>query len=56
MQNYYDEVENYVKRCEINKKARRYEEENDKVITYWNIGRLIVEAKVVVKELSMAMN
>lgn len=45
MQNYYDEVEIYVKRCEVNKLSRRYEEENDKVVTYWNIGRLIVEAQ-----------
>lgn len=45
MQNYYNEVENYIKRCEVNKKSRRYEEENDKVNTYWHIGRLIVEAQ-----------
>lgn len=45
MQNYYNEVENYIKKCEVNKKARRYEEENEKVKTYWHIGRLIVEAQ-----------
>lgn len=43
--NYFNEVENFIKKCEVNKITRRIEEENDKVITYWHIGRLIVEAQ-----------
>ncbi len=42
---YYVEIEHLVKRNEINKKARRLEENNDIVTTYWTIGKLIVEAQ-----------
>lgn len=43
--NYYDEVENYIKKNEVNKLARRYEENDDLLLTYWNVGRLMVEAQ-----------
>lgn len=45
MKNLYKEVEGYVKRYEVNTRSRKIEEDNDKVITNWNIGRLIVEAQ-----------
>ncbi len=43
--NYYEEVENLIKRNEINKRARILEENSDIVNTYWNIGKLLVEAQ-----------
>ena len=42
---YYQEIEHLIKRNEINKRARKIEEENDTVTTYWNVGKLIVEAQ-----------
>ena len=42
---YYDEIEHLIKKNEINKRVRRLEENNDLVTTYWNLGRLIVEAQ-----------
>lgn len=42
---YYSEIEHYIKKSEINKKARRLEENQDTLETYWNIGRLLVEAQ-----------
>ena len=42
---YYIEIENYIKRNEINKKRRVIEENYDNLNNYWNIGRLIVEAQ-----------
>ena len=42
---YYQEIEHLIKKNEINQKVRRLEEENNLVITYWNVGRLIVEAQ-----------
>lgn len=43
--NYYCEVENYIKKNEVNKKARILEENSDTLQNFWNIGRLIVEAQ-----------
>lgn len=45
MNNYYSEIENIIKRNEVNKVIRRIEENNDTLENYWNIGRLIVEAQ-----------
>ncbi|MCI9281467.1 MAG: DUF1016 domain-containing protein [Bacilli bacterium] len=42
---YYNEIENYIKRNEINKKRRVLEENYDALNNYWNIGRLLVEAQ-----------
>ena len=44
-ESYYQEIEHLIKRNEINKRARKINDENDTVTTYWNVGRLIVEAQ-----------
>ena len=43
--NYYIEIENYIKRNEVNKRRRALEENYDTLISYWNIGKLIVDAQ-----------
>lgn len=43
--NYYEEVEHLIRKKEINKKARLIKDNNDILITYWNVGKLIVEAQ-----------
>ena len=43
-QKYYNEIENYIKRNEVNKR-RLLEENYDTLNNYWNIGKLIVEAQ-----------
>ncbi len=45
MNDYYVEIEQYIKRNEVNKLARRIEENQDILLNYWHIGRLIVEAQ-----------
>ena len=42
---YYEEIEHLIKKSEIGKRARVLEENNNTVTTYWNVGRLIVEAQ-----------
>lgn len=42
---YYTEIENIIKKIEINSKARIYEENNEKLLGYWNIGKLLIEAQ-----------
>ena len=42
---YYIEIEYLIKKNEINKKARRLEENHDLVTTYWTIGKILVEAQ-----------
>ena len=42
---YYLEIEHFIKRNEVHKRAMKLEEENSLVLTYWNVGRLIVEAQ-----------
>ena len=42
---YYEEIKHLIKKNEIGKRARKIEENNDLVTTYWNIGKLIVEAQ-----------
>ena len=44
-QQYYEEIEHLIKKQEINKKARKLEESNDLVTTYWHIGKIIIEAQ-----------
>ena len=44
-ESYYQEIEHLIKRNEINRRARKIKDENDTVTTYWNVGRLIVEAQ-----------
>ena len=41
--NYYTEIENYIKRNEVKKKARILEENQSTLENYWNIGRILVE-------------
>lgn len=45
MNNFYSEVEHLIKRNEINKKARLLQDNSENLKTYWNIGKLIVEAQ-----------
>ena len=44
-QEYLEEIEHLIKKNEISKKVRRLEENHSLVETYWQIGRLIVEAQ-----------
>ena len=44
-QQYYEEIEHLIKKNEISKRVRSLEANNDLVTTYWNVGRLIVEAQ-----------
>ena len=43
--NYYEQVESLIKNNEINKKVRALQDNSETLYTYWNIGRLIVEAQ-----------
>ena len=43
--NYYKEVENLIKKNEINKGVRILQDNSETLYTYWNIGKLIVEAQ-----------
>ncbi len=42
---YYREIENLIKNNEISERVRKLEENNELVTTYWEIGKLIVEAQ-----------
>ena len=42
---YYEEIEHLIKKNEINKKVRRLEENQTLVTTYWEIGKILVEAQ-----------
>ncbi len=43
--NYYNEIETYIKKNEVSKKVRVFEENYNTLENYWNIGRLLVEAQ-----------
>ncbi len=43
--NYYNEIESFIKKNEINKKRRVLEENYDTLNNFWNIGKLLVEAQ-----------
>lgn len=43
--NYYEEIENYIRKNEIGKKRKILEENYDILSNYWNIGKIIVEAQ-----------
>ena len=43
--NYYKQVKNLIKKNEINKGVRSLQDNSDTLYTYWNIGKLIVEAQ-----------
>ena len=42
---YYKEIEHLIKRNEINKRVRKLEENQTLVTTYWEIGKILVEAQ-----------
>ena len=44
-EDYYEEIEHLIKKNEIQKQVRRLEENNDLVKTYWEIGKILVEAQ-----------
>ena len=44
-QEYYQEIEHLIKKNEIGKRSRKLEENYSLVETYWQIGKLIVEAQ-----------
>ena len=43
--NYYDEIKNYVKKAEIGRAIREANANYELVDSYWNIGKLIVDAQ-----------
>lgn len=43
--NFYEEIESLIKKSEINKRARYLKDNSDILNTYWEIGKLIVEAQ-----------
>ena len=45
MKQYYNEVEHLIKKLEVNKKTRILQDNRETLNTYWEIGRLIVEAQ-----------
>ena len=42
---YYEEIKHLIKKNKIQKQVRRLEENNDLVKTYWEIGKILVEAQ-----------
>ena len=42
---YYEEIEHLIKKNEVNKRVRNLEENQELVTTYWQIGRLLIEAQ-----------
>ena len=44
-ESYYGEIEHLIKKSEINKRVRDIEANNNLITTYWNVGKLIVEAQ-----------
>ena len=44
-QQYYEEIEHLIKKNEIKKQARKLEENQTLVTTYWHIGKLLVEVQ-----------
>ena len=43
--NYYEQVENLIKNNEVNEKVRALQDNSETLLTYWNVGKLIVEAQ-----------
>jgi len=44
-QNYYKEIIYLIETKEVNQKVRNYQDNRETLDTYWNIGKLIVEAQ-----------
>ena len=51
--NYFKNIEELIVENEANKKANALRDNSSTLITYWNIGKLIVEARREKKEQSM---
>jgi len=45
MNNYYNEIESLIKKNEVNKRARYLKDNSETLKTYWEVGRLIIEAQ-----------
>lgn len=43
--NYYKKIENLIEQKEINKKVRELKDNSETLMTYWNIGKLLVQAQ-----------
>lgn len=53
--NYYDQIKGLLISNEVYKKVKDYSKNKNDVETYYNVGKLIIEAQVEKKELNMAM-
>ena len=42
---YYSEIVNYIEDLEVNKRVRELKDNYDTLLTYWNIGKSIVDAQ-----------
>lgn len=42
---YYQKIKNIIEKIEINTKVRYLQDNSEKIIGYWNIGKLLVEAQ-----------
>lgn len=42
--NYFDEIKNIIETKEINEKVRRLQSNSDTLKSYYNIGKLLIEA------------
>ena len=51
-ENYYIEIENYIKRNETNKRRRNLEDNYDTLNNYWNIGLVDMILKLLKGEMS----
>ena len=43
--NYFNKLDNIIENFEVNKRVRTLQDNHEALITYWNIGKLIVEAQ-----------
>lgn len=41
---YFNELNHLVKRLEVNKKYRNLKDNSETLMTYWQVGKLLVEA------------
>lgn len=53
--NYYDQIKGLLISNEVYKKVKDYSKNKSDVETYYNVGKLIIEAQGGEKELNMAM-
>lgn len=43
--NYFDEIKNLIEKQEVNERVRRLQSNNETIKTYYEIGKLLVEAQ-----------